>query len=373
MRSIKKGSTDQSVVVRILATDGTPKTDVAYNSSGIDLWYRREGAVKTSITEATLSALDDAHSDGGVLHIGDGYYRLDLPDAAVASGSNGVMVGGAVTGGVIIGTDVPLVDYDPQDAVRLGLTALPNAAADAAGGLPISDAGGLDLDAQIGTKINDILTDTGTTLDGKINTIDGIVDDILLDTAVIGAAGAGLTAVPWNASWDAEVQSECADALTAYDPPTHAELTSGLASADDATLAAIAALNNLSAAQVNAEVDTAIADVGLTTTITGRIDAAITTRAATGAAMTLADGAIATAKIADGAITDAKFTVPTVSGVATGILGMIAQLWRLFVGGKSERDSNTGTIKTFADDNTTVLTTQTYTNSGGVETRGKAT
>jgi hypothetical protein len=49
------------------------------------------------------------------------------------------------------------------------------------------------------------------------------VDAILVDTAVIGAAGAGLTeaggtgdhltAVPWNASWDAEVQSEVDDAL----------------------------------------------------------------------------------------------------------------------------------------------------------------
>jgi len=27
--------------------------------------------------------------------------------------------------------------------------------------------------------------------------------------------GAGLTAIPWNAAWDAEVQSECADALAA--------------------------------------------------------------------------------------------------------------------------------------------------------------
>ena len=31
--------------------------------------------------------------------------------------------------------------------------------------------------------------------------------------ARLGAAGAGLTAVPWNAAWDAEVQSEVADAL----------------------------------------------------------------------------------------------------------------------------------------------------------------
>jgi len=38
---------------------------------------------------------------------------------------------------------------------------------------------------------------------------------ILADTDDIGAAGAGLTAVPWNAAWDAEVQSEAADALVA--------------------------------------------------------------------------------------------------------------------------------------------------------------
>ena len=50
------------------------------------------------------------------------------------------------------------------------------------------------------------------------------LSDILTDTAVIGSAGAGLTGVPWNAAWDAEVQSECTDALNAYDPPTKAEM-----------------------------------------------------------------------------------------------------------------------------------------------------
>ena len=44
VRSVKKGATDRSVVIRIVdATDGTPETGVAYNTSGIDLWYRREG------------------------------------------------------------------------------------------------------------------------------------------------------------------------------------------------------------------------------------------------------------------------------------------------------------------------------------------
>ena len=38
---------------------------------------------------------------------------------------------------------------------------------------------------------------------------------IVTDTGEIGAAGAGLSAVPWNAAWDAQVESECNDALVA--------------------------------------------------------------------------------------------------------------------------------------------------------------
>lgn len=43
----------------------------------------------------------------------------------------------------------------------------------------------------------------------------------------------------------------------------------------------VTGFNDLSAAQVNAEADTALSDVGLTTTITGRIDVATSTRLAT--------------------------------------------------------------------------------------------
>jgi hypothetical protein len=42
--------------------------------------------------------------------------------------------------------------------------------------------------------------------------------------ARIGSNGAGLSAVPWNSAWDSEAQSEAADALNAYDPPTNAEM-----------------------------------------------------------------------------------------------------------------------------------------------------
>jgi len=39
------------------------------------------------------------------------------------------------------------------------------------------------------------------------------VDAIIIDTSVIGALGAGLTAVPWNSDWDAQVESEVEDAV----------------------------------------------------------------------------------------------------------------------------------------------------------------
>ena len=64
--------------------------------------------------------------------------------------------------------------------------------------------------------IADAVWDEAASGHASSGTFGKYVADILTDTAEIGSAGAGLTAVPWNSSWDAEVQSECADALTAH-------------------------------------------------------------------------------------------------------------------------------------------------------------
>jgi hypothetical protein len=70
--------------------------------------------------------------------------------------------------------------------------------------------------AVVDANVDAILTDTGTTLDGKLDTIDGIVDDILVDTAEIGVAGAGLTDLGgMSTGMKAEVESEANDALVA--------------------------------------------------------------------------------------------------------------------------------------------------------------
>ena len=164
-KQVKEGSTNVSIRLRIIdSSDGTPETGVTSATSGLDLWYQKEGAAKVSLTESDLSALTDAHSDGGILHISDGYYRVDVPDAAF-TGADSVIVGGTVTGMIVIGNEIQIVEYDPNDAVRLGLTALPNAAADAAGGLPISDAGGLDLDTQLANAVPTVAAIADAVLD----------------------------------------------------------------------------------------------------------------------------------------------------------------------------------------------------------------
>lgn len=181
-RPVKKGSTDQSVVIRIVdSADGTPETGVVAATSGLDLRYRREGEADAALTESDLAALTTAHADGGMKHIGAGYYRVDGPDAAFATGANGVLFFGTCTGMVVIGCYVPLVDYDPQNATTLGLTNLdaavssrlatagytapPSAAAvaDAVWDEPTSGHTTADtFGEQAKTDIDAILADTGT-------------------------------------------------------------------------------------------------------------------------------------------------------------------------------------------------------------------
>lgn len=182
MRDILRGSVDQSVVIRILDdTTFLPETGVTDATSGLSLWYRCEGGLKVAITPASLAALTDAHADGGILHIGDGYYRLDLPDAAVATG-HGVQVGGTVTGMFIEGCYAPLVAYNPQDTVRLGLTSIPNVVTGNTGAIITSGTG----TAQLSTSSGRVLIQSGTGA-GQLSFTSGI-----LQVSVIQVNGANL-------------------------------------------------------------------------------------------------------------------------------------------------------------------------------------
>ncbi len=68
--------------------------------------------------------------------------------------------------------------------------------------------------ANLDTQLADLPTNA------EIATALGAADDAVLAAvaalvATVGAAGAGLNSIPWNAAWDAEVQSEVTNALLA--------------------------------------------------------------------------------------------------------------------------------------------------------------
>ena len=104
-----------------------------------------------------------------------------------------------------------------------------------------------------GTDLAAILVDTGTTLDTKINTIDTVVDRIEVDTqdiqTQVGTAGAGLTNLGasgnnWNtvvpdaagtAPTAAEINAEVDTALADYDGPTNTEMAAAFTEIKGAT------------------------------------------------------------------------------------------------------------------------------------------
>ncbi len=127
--------------------------------------------------------------------------------------------------------DTALADYDAPTKAELdsGLAGLNDPTAAAVADAVWDEAkSGHTTAGTFGKSVADVEADTNELQsDDYPTSIAAVKSDtaaILIDTAVIGAAGAGLTAIPWNAAWDAEVQSEATDALNAYDPPTKTEM-----------------------------------------------------------------------------------------------------------------------------------------------------
>lgn len=91
--SIKAGSTSQTVNVFVRdssSTTGGGLTGLVYNSPSLTAYYALPKAAAVAITLATLAAVTSAYSSGGFKEIDatnmPGWYRLDVPDAALASG-----------------------------------------------------------------------------------------------------------------------------------------------------------------------------------------------------------------------------------------------------------------------------------------------
>jgi len=162
---IVKGTTSRLEEIFIQdssSTTGAGLTGLLFNTASLTAHYYRSGAAgETAITLATMTL--GTWVSGGFIEIDatnmPGFYQLGLPDAAIVTGADKVVVNlkGAANMAQLP-LEIQLLDVNFNDGVRGGMTALPNAAADAAGGLIISDLGGVDVDQMEA----DLITITGT-------------------------------------------------------------------------------------------------------------------------------------------------------------------------------------------------------------------
>ena len=197
---ILKGTTSKSIDVFIRdssVTTGAGLTGLAFNTASLTCYYHRPGSAATAVTLATLASATAAYSSGGFIAVDGtnmpGLYRLDLPDAVLASGVNEVVVmlrGAANMEPVVL--EIQLTSVDINDSVRAGLSALPNAAATAAGGLFTrgTGAGQINQDAngRIDVNVAAISTDS-TAADNLESYTDGTTPQPVNVTQFGGAAG----------------------------------------------------------------------------------------------------------------------------------------------------------------------------------------
>ncbi len=153
------------------STTGGKLTGVAYNAAGLTCYYTRVAGTPTAITLATQTATG-AYSSGGWVQVdatnAPGKYRLDVPNAVLATGVDRATIDCKGAANMVpVSIDIELLDINLRDSVRGGLTALPNAAAGANGGLPLGDASG-DVTLASGTHPG-VVIPTVTTVTNDVN------------------------------------------------------------------------------------------------------------------------------------------------------------------------------------------------------------
>ena len=258
---VTAGSTNVSVYYYIVqdasaTSPGEPVTGLLFSDieTGGSASYVRQGAARVDLTLITLASASAAHADGGFILVDDtnmpGLYRCDYPDAAFATGVDQTfcqIVVASANNAVAAPILIDITDVDLRDSVRAGLTALPNAAADAAGGLPISDAGGLDLDdIPLNAELNARTLVAANYFDPAADTVANVttVATTTTNTDMRGTDSAALATV-------------CTETRLA-------ELDAGNLPADNAAISAqISALNDVAA--------TDIVSAGAITTLAGAV------------------------------------------------------------------------------------------------------
>ena len=254
------------------------------------------GSVTVAVTGDGGTQATGSVGSGACTHEGGGYHTY--APAQAETNYNLVAFTFSGTGAVPVTVQVYTESVDRHDTVRLGLTALPNAAADAAGGLPISDAGGQSIDVAI-TQIGaihgklpgkDYIAGTDN-VDGNIEMSAAIGNFGGSVASVVGAVGSvtdGVTVSTNNDKTGYGLSSTAVQAI--WDALTSALTTTGSIGKKLAdwvvgttqTGDAFARLGAPAGASVSADIAAAKAVVDATKSVTDKLDTALEDDGASG-------------------------------------------------------------------------------------------
>ena len=155
--TIAKGATSQIIPVSIYDSSSTTTklAGLAFNTGSLTAYYNRMSASGSAVAITLATATKGTWATGGFVAVDGtnmpGDYELHIPDAALATGVDRVIVQLKGAANMVpCNVAIELTATNRQDAVRGGMTALPNANANAAGGLPVSAGGALALDTLLG-------------------------------------------------------------------------------------------------------------------------------------------------------------------------------------------------------------------------------
>lgn len=270
--------------------------------------YTAETSVTSPTVEISKNGGTQASGGGTWTEIGDGQYYYEFT-AAELDTLGWVAISIRKAGCRDFNAACNVLAFDPYDAVRLGLTALPNAAAGASGGLPTGDASGRVTVGGYATGQAPLQP----TVAGRTVAVDASGNV----PATIGT-GAIATGAITASDFDADYTDLVRDAV-------------GLAAADlDTQLAALpTAAENADAVWDEARSGHATAGTfgegiasvqgsvaGAVGSVTGNVGGSV---ASVTAGVTLADGAITAAKIATGAIDADALAADAVAEIADGV------------------------------------------------------
>ena len=192
---IKAGTTSKRIKVFIQdssATTGAGLTGLVFNTASLTAYYIKDGDSATTVITLVTATLG-TYTSGGFKEVDatnmPGVYEIGIPNAAIVSGNctHIFLRGAANMAQLPIEIELDAVDY--QDAVRFGLTAMPNVASGSAGALLTSGTGA----AQLATT-SGLVTLAGVTHTGAV---------IPTVTDVATKTGYSLSAGGVQAIWDA--------------------------------------------------------------------------------------------------------------------------------------------------------------------------